>query len=252
MISFLNESLHVCQGMCDKCLEKVKDHLDCEYYEHELCCCICERYFTDEFCFESHKINKLTGEFGSYCQFLAGLKNCDSCTQDFELTLKCKHFGKSIKATRNHSEDDEEVLIGSNFSGTSQQKYVKCGFCCGFYLKGSISHSCFLRESDLIFANPARHSSTINSHNVFCYDIESRLENYYECKVEKSEVIDENGRVIFEKKQMRKTFFAADECQVNDFQEIDFFVVSKCQSHQPTLLCVVNESHSVKMDFLRE
>ena len=73
--------------------------------------------------------------------------------------------------------------------------------------------------------------------------------------MEKPEVIDDNGQVIFEKKQMRKTFFAADECQVNDFrsslsdEETDFFVVSKCQSHQPTLLCVVNESHSVKRDF---
>ena len=260
MVSFSNESLHICQGMYDKCSEKVEDHLDCEYYECEyyeceLHCCICERYFTNEFCFESHKMNKLTGEFGSYCQFLAGLKNCDLCTRDFELTLKCKHFGKSNKATRNRSKDVEEVLSGSNFSGVSQQKYVKCGICSGFYLKGSISHSCFLRKSDSIFANPAHRSSTIKSHNVFYYHMESRLENYYECKVEKPEVIDENGRVIFEKKQMRKTFFAADECQVNDFrlslsdEESDFFVVSKCQSHQPTLLCVVNESHSVKSDF---
>ena len=194
--------------------------------------------------FESHKTNQLSGEFKSYCQFLDGLKNCDSCTRDFELTLKCKHFGKSIKGTRNRSKDDEEVLIGSNFSDTSQQKYVKCGFCSGFYLKGSISHSCFLRESDSIFATSTRRSSTIKVHNVFYYDIESRLENYYECKVEKPEVIDENRRVIFEKKQMRKTFLAADECQVNDFrsslsdEEIDFLVVSKCQSHQPTLLYV--------------
>ena len=189
MVSFLNESLHICQGMCDKCdkcLEKVEDHLDCEYYEYELRGCICERYFTNQFCFESHKMNKLTGEFGSYCQFLAGLKNCDSCTRDFELTLKCKHFGKLIKATRNRSKDDEEVLVGSNFSGTSQQKYVKCGFCSGFYLKGSISHSCFLRESDSIFASLAHRLSTIKSHNVFYYDIESRLDNYYECKVEKA------------------------------------------------------------------
>ena len=36
MVSFSNESLHICQRMCDKCLEKVEDHLDCEYYEYEL------------------------------------------------------------------------------------------------------------------------------------------------------------------------------------------------------------------------
>ena len=35
---------------------------------------------------------------------------------------------------------------------------------------------------------------------------------------------------------------------MND-EETDFFVVSKCQSHQPALLCVANESHSVKRDF---
>ena len=40
---------------------------------------------------------------------------------------------------------------------------------------------------------------------------------------------------------MRKTFSALDEFQVEDFrsnvndEEMKFFTVSKCQSHQPTL-----------------
>ena len=56
MVSFSNQSLHICQGFCDKCLERVGDHLCCEFYERELHCLICERYFTNEFCFESHKM----------------------------------------------------------------------------------------------------------------------------------------------------------------------------------------------------
>ena len=79
MVSFSNQSLHICQGFCDKCLEKVEDHLCCEFYETELRCSMHERYFMNEFCFESHKMEKLSGEFKSYCDILAILKNCDSC-----------------------------------------------------------------------------------------------------------------------------------------------------------------------------
>ena len=80
MVSFSNQSLPVCQGFCDKCLERVYDQLCCEFYETELRCPICERYFTNEFCFESHKMEKLSGEFKSYCDVLEILKNCDSRT----------------------------------------------------------------------------------------------------------------------------------------------------------------------------
>ena len=52
-----------------------------------------------------------------------------------------------------------------------------------------------------------------------------------------------------------KGSFAEDENAVNAYKstlsskELGFLVVSKCQSHQPTLLCVVNQSGTVKMDF---
>ena len=50
------------------------------------------------------------------------------------------------------------------------------------------------------------------------YDIERRLENYFECKVERPELIGEDVQVILERKQMRKTFFTSDEFQVEDFR----------------------------------
>ena len=121
------------------------------------------------------------------------------------MTSKCKHFGKRrvIKGSPSRRRDDEEILVGSkySFANSQQKKYVKCGFWSGFYLKGSVSHSCFLKQSDSIFGNSSRRSSTIKSHNVFYYDIENRLENYYECKVERPELIGGDGRVIHERKQ---------------------------------------------------
>ena len=62
-------------------------------------------------------------------------------------------------------------------------------------MKGNSSHSCFLKSMDSILENPSCHSSTIKSHNVFCYDIESRLENYFECKVESPENVVSNGNI---------------------------------------------------------
>ena len=41
----------------------------------------------------------------------------------------------------------------------------------------------------------------------FYHDIESRLEIYYKCKVEKPDVFDDFGSLIGERKQMRKTVF---------------------------------------------
>ena len=104
--------------------------------------------------------------------------------------------------------DDKEILVDSkhSFANSQQKKFVKCGFCSRFYSKESVSHSCFLKQSDSIFGNSSRCSSTIKSHNVFYYDIESRLENHFECKVERPKLIGEDGRVILERKQMKKTF----------------------------------------------
>ena len=84
MVSFSNERLHICQGFCEKCLEKVENHLDDSNDILDIMCEDCERCFPNEFCFESHKVKKL---------FLVTLKNCDSCVKNFELNLKCKHFG---------------------------------------------------------------------------------------------------------------------------------------------------------------
>ena len=184
------------------------------------------------------------------------LKNCESCLLEFGLYSRCKHFGKKIR--RRRMKDDENVLIGSSYSSSSnnsQSQYVKCGFCSDFYLKRSSSHSCYLKKSDSIFGNARRHSSTIKSYHVFYYDIESRLENNCECKIERPDQFDDNGRLIRERKQLRKAFFASDENGVNEYksklndEEKTLLVVSKCQNHQPTLLCVVNESNTVKRDF---
>ena len=102
--------------------------------------------------------------------FLAILKNCNSCIQNYELTSKCKHFRKRsvIKGSPSRRRDDEEILVGSkhSFANSQQRKYVKCGFCGRFYLKRSVSHSCFLKQSDSIFGTSSRCSSMIKSHNV--------------------------------------------------------------------------------------
>ena len=91
------------------------------------------------------------------------------------------------------------------YSGDSgRREYVKRGFCSDFYLKGNSSHSCFLKQSDSILANSSRRSSTIKSYNVFYYDIESRLEDYFECKVESSEMVDSFGNVICQKKTVEE------------------------------------------------
>ena len=90
---------------------------------------------------------------------------------------------------------------------------------------------------------------------MFYYDIESRLETCYECKVEQPELFDELGNMVSGRKQLRKTFFVSSQSEVDEFKlnltprELCLLNVSKCQSHQPTLLCIVNESGSVKRDF---
>ena len=42
-----------------------------------------------------------------------------------------------------------EVLVRKAFSGEyNGSDYVKCGFCSGCYLRGTTSHSCFLKPSE--------------------------------------------------------------------------------------------------------
>ena len=71
---------------------------------------------------------------------------------------------------------------------------MKCGYCSDYYLKGGgcEGHSCFLKQGDSIFGNDYRHSSMIHAHNVFYYDIESHLEDRFECRFQS---IDENSNV---------------------------------------------------------
>ena len=258
MVSFSNERLHICQGVCEKCLEKIENHLGSNFSDGDIKCEECQRFFSNAFCFESHKAKKLYGEFQSYCDYLSSLKNYESCIKNFELNLKCKHFGKEAKMfLKKKAIDNEVTLIGLVYSSVNNVKreYVICGFCSDFYLKGNSSHSCFLKSTDSILANSSCRSSTIKSHNVFYYDIESRLENYFECKVESPEKIGSNGNVICQKRQLKKTQYFNNETDVNKFRdglstdELKFLSVSKCQSHQPTLSCMVNESHSVEREF---
>ena len=267
MVSYSLESLHVCQGRCTNCLETVENHLnyDNSFYEEELHCSMCEQHFTYEFCYQSHRIEKFNGESGDYCQFLMALKNCRMCFEDFQLTLCCKHFNKpplqcddiSVRRMKKRHHDEEDVLVGCSQIYTKGERgnYIKCGFCCDFYLRGTVTHSFFLKKGDSIFGNPNHQSSTIKSHNVFYYDIESRLETCYEYKVEEPESFDELGNMVSGRRQLRKTFFASNQSEVDEFKlnltprELCLFNVSKWQSHQPTLLCIVNESGSVKRDF---
>ena len=86
MVSYSSESLHMCQGRCANCLETVENHLnyDNSFYEEELHCSMCEQHFTNEFCYQSHRIQKFNdGECRDYCQFLKGLRNCKMCLEDF-------------------------------------------------------------------------------------------------------------------------------------------------------------------------
>ena len=73
-------------------------------------------------------------------------------------------------------------IIFLNDTPMSKHGYVKCGYCSEYYLKGCQGHSCFLAPIDSIFGNEARCSSTICTHNVFYYDIESHLEDKFECR----------------------------------------------------------------------
>ena len=74
MVFFSNERLHICQGICEKCLEKIENHLGSNFSDGDIKCKECDRAFPNEFCFESHKAKKLYGEFQSYCDYLSSLK----------------------------------------------------------------------------------------------------------------------------------------------------------------------------------
>ena len=53
---------------------------------------------------------------------------------------------------------------------------MRCGYCSESYPRGSSDHRCFLSSRDSVFGNPKKCSKMITAHNVFYFDIESRLE----------------------------------------------------------------------------
>ena len=155
-------------------------HETAAHDDSELFCDNCSRYFLQESCFESHKALKLHGEYKSYCEFLCTLRNCDKCRRAFSLSVKCRQFGKKRKCVGRNVYFSDVVICNEACGGGSS--YVKCGFCSDYYVRGfSGSHACFLRKSDSLFGDGRKRSKTIHAHNVFFYDIESRLEERFEC-----------------------------------------------------------------------
>ena len=53
---------------------------------------------------------------------------------------------------------------------------------------------------------------------MFYYNIESRLETCYECKVEEPESFEELGNMVSGCKQLRNTFFASSQSEVDEFK----------------------------------
>ena len=149
------------------------------------------------------------------------------CLEDFQLILCCKHFNKpplqcdvsGVRRMKKKCHDEEEVLVGCSqtYAKGERGNYIKCGFCSDFYIRGTVTHSCFFKKSDSIFGNLNHQSSTIKSHNVFI-DIESRLETCYECKVEQPELFHELGNMVSGHTQLRKTFFASSQTKADEFK----------------------------------
>ena len=89
----------------------------------------------NDYCYQSHRVNKLSGKLTSYCDFLSQLRNCHLCIQDFELSSIVDILvkkGLMVNICERGKRADDEVLIGNSFSGTGNNNYVKCSFCSGF------------------------------------------------------------------------------------------------------------------------
>ena len=239
MVSYSNDSLHICHGRCHCCLGTDGDHVGPDD-SREFFCDDCGRAFLQESCYEGHKAKKLQGEYKSYCDFLCTLRNCDECRKDFGLSFKCRHFGKKRRCIVRNVYFSNSSLRDS--SGPS--RYVKCGYCSDFYIMDFPgNHVCFLRCTDSMFGDPTKQSRTIHAHNVFFYDIESRLEEKYECRFQS---INVKGDCI----TLRKRVMFDGMVEVEQFKRglpehyLKCMEVVKCKSHQPTLICVINSSRS--------
>ena len=118
----------------------------------QIVCEDCGRTFLQQFCYRVHKQHEFNGPYTNYCDFLASLLNCDECRNNFSLCIKCSHFGKKRRRF-----EDKQVFFSNNVSSSRPSKYVKCGYCSDFYLRGmSNYHNCFLQRSDSIFGDEKR------------------------------------------------------------------------------------------------
>ena len=237
MVSFSNDELHVCEDRCRRCLQNRVDHdeftADYDDVERIRFCCICNGPFNNDFCYEAHSKVKFSknGRFESFCDLLSSLDRCATCVGEFELYKKCRH-----KLKRGFQENEEGVVAHKRV-----KRVVRCSFCSASYVKGTQEHKCFLSKRDSSFGNEKKRSQTITIHNVFYYDMESRLESKFECKFQ---VVDELGNV----KTLRKTMIVNDLSGVERMKthltsrELDALKVTECKSHIPTLVCVVGQS----------
>ena len=133
MVSYSSQSLHVCQHRCKRCLATADEHVMNVGYGCATIEKVCEKRkytFTNDFCYETHRLRKLSGKPEIYCDFLAQCKNCDGCIEDFELTSQCRHYDKINNRGRRKKYDDD-ILVGTTFStaAPSRDTFIKCGFC---------------------------------------------------------------------------------------------------------------------------
>ena len=97
---------YMCQSYCNRFLEKAELQMENRpFLEEAIYCSKCKRYHDSEFCFQSHKVEKLFGKFKTYWDFLSSLKNCMNCLNNFELSLKCGHYGKRKRNERSIVDD---------------------------------------------------------------------------------------------------------------------------------------------------
>ena len=126
-------------------------------------------------------------------------------------------------------------VFSNNVSSSGPSKYVKCGYCSDFYLRGmSNSPNCFLRRS---------------AQNVFYYDIESQLEERLECRFQET---TESGDMVTVRKSVTLLPGLVNLHNLKEKlteRDLKCMEVAHCKSHQPTLLCVVNLMQSVKRHF---
>ena len=243
MVSFSNEELHICEGRCRKCLQHYSDHdgttVIKDGREAAWWCGECGCDFCNNFCFAAHSRVGLRegGRFANFCELLSTLDQCQRCMEEFELVHRCRHKKNRKGAIPHH--DGE---------GQRRNKLVRCGYCSESYERGSSNHKCFLSKRDFVFGNARKRSKTINVHNVFYFDIESRLEVKYECKFQ---CMDKKGEMVT----------LCRSVIVNNAKKVDWLrgelreeesacmVVNKCKSHVPTLVCVVNAIGTLKKHF---